>query len=633
MARAPADDRITERAVRSICSRLAQGRTVRRTLPLGGRVHIDRRLPFLCVHRSTSGGAGIDSMIRGESSYLAASADPRQHKGLALLVREVAVQMCAVFGSFLILELWASSELGAEAELDEFQPAFRIATPRGKGLASTARELEAALGGIRVKGRLARVELAFGQRTAPPGLPPLIPLRQAGQSARCLGIAVRPVHWEAGLGQAYPLVRRALHRGLSRALKKCVFEFTRAHTGQRLPHFHSLGRRSMVKAVWEVDRQLAEISGSFDSLLLVTPTNARSAWRSFQRRRYAQEPSFEYRALPLDPALAKRRLFGIPVERIEDPTLELMFREQQSTLDRKLGLLGMRGTERFRFASLELFGDVGPELMEAAEGILARIPPTSREAARGAYLDASAFAARAREELERYRQVHPALESRVEVREDVIGLMVSKGDLLVSSESRIPITRVEALISHEVGTHVLTHVNGRAQPFQQLHVGLPGYDELQEGLAVLSEYLVGGLSLPRLRLLAARVVAVRRMASGASFLEVFDELVDQHGYARQTAFTIAMRVFRSGGYAKDAVYLKGLIELMEYLRKGGRIEPLFVGKLGVDHVPMIEELQWRGVLKPVPLRPYYLDDPRANGRLERVRNGLTVHELDKENPA
>ena len=31
--------------------------------------------------------------------------------------------------------------------------------------------------------------------------------------------------------------------------------------------------------------------------------------------------------------------------------------------------------------------------------------------------------------------------------------------------------------------------------------GLTGYDTLQEGLAVLSEYLVGGLSRPRLRLL------------------------------------------------------------------------------------------------------------------------------------
>ena len=40
-------------------------------------------------------------------------------------------------------------------------------------------------------------------------------------------------------------------------------------------------------------------------------------------------------------------------------------------------------------------------------------------------------------------------------------------------------------------------IHGRSQPFQQLYVGLAGYEALQEGLAVLSEYLVGGLSRPR----------------------------------------------------------------------------------------------------------------------------------------
>ena len=625
----PPGDRITERFVKSLCSRLAEGKTVRRTLPRGGRIHIDRQLPFLFVHRYPSGGVDkkVGALIRGESSSLVASADHSQHKGTALLVRSIAATMRAVFGSFLVLELWASDELDDTEDCDEFEPVFGIAIPKGKALDSTARELQTDLCRIKIKRRKARATVLTGGRIAPPGLPLLIPTREIGKGAWCVGLAIRPVHWDDTLGSTYPLIRRALHRGLARSLKKGAFEFMRLHTNRRLPHFHSLGRRSMVKAVWEVDRKLAELSNGFDSLLLVTPTNPRSAWGTFQRRRYAKEPHFEYRALPFDPALAKRKLFQIPVERIEDPTLELMFREQQSTLDRKFGMLGARGTDRFRYASLELFGDVGPELLAVALGILSRVPATVRERSRGEVFDAETFAARARAEIERYRAGYPELTSRVEVRSDLIGLMVSKGNLLVSSESRIPGNRVDALIAHEVGTHVLTYVNGRAQPFQQLHIGLPGYDELQEGLAVLSEYLVGGFSRPRLRLLAARVVAVRRMAAGASFLEVFHELVDGHGFARQTAFHITMRVFRSGGLAKDAVYLKGLIELLEYLRGGGSLDPLYVGKLAVAHVPMIEELQWRGVLRPMPLRPYHLDTPEARERLERVRNGLTVEQL------
>ena len=82
-------------------------------------------------------------------------------------------------------------------------------------------------------------------------------------------------------------------------------------------------------------------------------------------------------------------------------------------------------------------------------------------------------------------------------------------------------TECHALLQHEIGTHVLTYYNGKGQPFRQLYAGLSGYEALQEGIAVLSEYLVGGLCGNRLRLLAARVVAVRAMLDGIRLRGVF----------------------------------------------------------------------------------------------------------------
>ncbi len=218
----------------------------------------------------------------------------------------------------------------------------------------------------------------------------------------------------------------------------------------------------------------------------------------------------------------------------------------------------------------------------------------------------------------------------VEVRQDFVGLLVSRGNLLVGARTKVPRSRVEALVAHEVGTHIVTYVNGRAQPFRQLSVGLPGYDELQEGMAVLSEYLVGGFSRPRLRLLAARVLAVHHMVEGADFVEVFRALDRAHDFAQRTAFNVTTRVFRGGGLTKDLVYLRGLAGVLAYLQGGGALEPLLVGKLGPDHVPIIEELQWRKVLVPPPLRPRYLDDPAAIKRLDDVRSGLSVLDLVKK---
>ena len=202
--------------------------------------------------------------------------------------------------------------------------------------------------------------------------------------------------------------------------------------------------------------------------------------------------------------------------------------------------------------------------------------------------------------------------------------MVSQGNLLIGKGVKIPASRVEALLQHEIGTHVLTYFNGKAQPFQQLYSGLAGYEELQEGLAVLAEYLVGGLSKPRLRLLAGRVIAARCLIDGASFVDTFRTLTKTYGFKLYTAFVITVRTYRGGGLTKDAVYLRGLAGVLKYISRGGMLEPLFVGKIAATHIPIIQELQVRQVLRPVPLYPRYLSNPKTAEKIERLRQGSSV---------
>jgi uncharacterized protein (TIGR02421 family) len=162
---------------------------------------------------------------------------------------------------------------------------------------------------------------------------------------------------------------------------------------------------------------------------------------------------------------------------------------------------------------------------------------------------------------------------------------------------------------------------------RQLQIGLPGYEETQEGLGVLAEYLVGGLTPARLGLLAARVLAVDALLKGASFVETF-RLVQGTGlFSPESAFGIVMRVHRSGGLTKDAVYLRGLDALLRYLADGGSLEPLLLGKLSLSHVPVVEELRWRQVLRPPVLRPRWIDRPQAASRLAAAARGLSVLDL------
>jgi uncharacterized protein (TIGR02421 family) len=234
---------------------------------------------------------------------------------------------------------------------------------------------------------------------------------------------------------------------------------------------------------------------------------------------------------------------------------------------------------------------------------------------------------RAQEEFERLRHISAHMNGQIIVDKDVSSLMVSSGNLIVGADMSFPGNRVEPLIQHEVGTHVVTYWNGRAQPFKLLATGLAGYDELQEGLAVFAEYLVGGLTAGRLRTLAARVEAVAARLDGASFVETFRLLNDGFGFSKRMAFMIAMRVFRGGGLTKDAVYLRGLQSVIDYLAKGGRLDTLFVGKIAAEHTSVIEELQRRQVLNPPPFRPSYLDQPDSHYRIERIKTNPSPADL------
>ncbi len=588
------------------------------------------RLPFLCIYRRRAQDNNTQSerLIMGEAAYLISDGNRLKQKQLAPLVKSVANTMKSIFGSFLIVEVWISAEKDIEGQISDTQPAFTIYAPGKTTISSTIETLSGKLARVTIRKQRALVNRINTSRIAPPGLPPMISSAETKQGGiHLIGIEIRPIFFNKLTGENFPLIRRELQHHFDRALKNTFFEFANHHTPLSPGHYHSLGRLSMVKAVWEVDRQLAEISNGFDFLLQVTPANSNSAWNMFKRKKFQQVPELIYRPLPLDPVLAKRRLYDIPIERIEDPGLAQLFRDQQVELDRKFTMLLDRGTPRFMYGSLQVYGTVEKSLLSLAVDLLEKLPARTHDEAVKDSIDANMFAARALKELAYFRESYPDIPSKVHIREDISGLMVSQGNLLISSNSKIPIHRVEALIQHEVGTHVLTYLNGKAQPFKQLYIGLPGYEELQEGLAVLAEYLVGGLTRPRLRLLAARVLAAHEMITGASFIDVFHLLNTVFYFERRTAFSITMRTFRGGGLTKDAVYLRGLVQLLKYLKNGGDIKRLYVGKIAVDHVPIIKELQWRNVLSPAPLRPRYLDDPSTIKKLINLKKGLSPMEL------
>jgi uncharacterized protein (TIGR02421 family) len=590
----------------------ADGESLEAATPWG-RLVLDGGRPFLLVLRAASADGPLPGLVRGEASYLLAEPDADAAEVVAA-ARMVVEAGSREHGAFLVIELWDGDDR------------FRVLGPGGTAQ-GTVTTLIDRLGALRIKGRTTGVELVPTDTRHPDGLPPLFTIPECHKLGCLLvGLEVPSAHRDSETGSVYPVFLRMLAHGLSEVLREAVFQFVKVQVGADLTSYRALGRRTLGDAVWMADRELAEIDAAFDILLLVSPVNAESSWERFRDSGYQRAPDFRYRLLPIDPDLLKRRLYDIRLEDVEDPAAWRILRDKREELDKQITLLADRNTPSFLPGSIRLYGHMRGALLDRAREILAEVPPTPGPGPKRR-VKAAEFRLLAEKEFEYYRERYPDFRSEAQIRPDLMGLMVSSGKLLIGASLSLWPDRVEALIQHEVGTHVLTYVNGEAQPFLQLSRGFADYDELQEGLGVLAEYLAGGLNAPRIRLLAARVVAAHAVMEGATFVETFRRLHRDHGFGAYTAFGIVTRVFEAGGFTRDMIYLRGLVGVIEHLRDGGDLEPLYVGKIAARHLDVIQEFRERGVLRPIPLLPRVLDREEAKTRLRALRDGLPLHAM------
>lgn len=623
---------ISDKLIQIIQDRLFAGKRVRRTLPLDGRLHIDRTLPFLVVYRQPVRNVdeGTDQLVKGEASYLIASRSQKLRPSLTKLLRTIVQVLAGKCHGFLIIEIWTKERRTDVTDFNPgiIRPEFRIITSAQRPPTRTIEVFEDALKRIKLNKFRASVKVVYDKNRSPQGVKPLLSSTEVRKlNCYVIGLEIEPVYRHPETNDIFPLVLRKFHLQLTKALRQAVYEFSKNQTRFHPDNYLALGRQAVVNAVWEVDNKLAEISSKFDFLLLSTPVNTESAWTKFKKDSFEKSPAFYYRPRAIDPSVLKFKLYEIPIERVEGPILALLFREKRKEIDRQLTMLEDRETKSFLYGSLQLYGAVNDELLQLAENILKKIPPHSRNIEKNGYLNANEFAKFANREIEFYRKLNPVISASVQIRDDMTGLMVSRGNLLIGHKLKIPISRREALLQHEIGTHMLTYFNGLMQPLKQLYCGLPDYDELQEGLAVLAEYLVGGLNNSRLRLLAGRVVAGHNIINGASFIETFRILNKDHGFTQRNSFMITTRIYRGGGMLKDIIYLRGLVKLLDYLKNGGELDPLFIGKIGVEHIPIIKELQLRKVLHPTPLYPRYLKDDQTAFRLRKIKTGISIINL------
>ena len=296
---------------------------------------------------------------------------------------------------------------------------------------------------------------------------------------------------------------------------------------------------------------------------------------------------------------------------------------------RAIQMLEARGTENFSKIAMELYGspdDVfyagGPKLSDL--GSLLFDVLTTLDVQLQSEADEKKYTPEQAQEtlqalLGAYFYQHQGRVT-VTVSDDMVADASAGADSIKLSQKAMFSDRdIRYLEVHEGWVHIATTLNGAMQPYCFfLSKGSPSCSVTQEGLAVLTE-VVSLASYPaRVRKITNRVISLDKVNNGANFLDIYHYMLEC-GLDEEASYNQSVRIFRGstptgGPFTKDLSYAKGFILIYNFIRfaisqhRVDCVPLLFTGKVVMDDLPLLNELQNDGVLTaPVYLPPAFRD--------------------------
>lgn len=364
-------------------------------------------------------------------------------------------------------------------------------------------------------------------------------------------------------------------------------------------------------AIKRVDDALFDLVQGIDILSAVAPLNYRQQKSDFLGSNFSTNPEFLYSKHSIDVFAKKRQLFNLPLEKLDDADLIQLYSDVVESYVDKIDQFRSIGTPQFLYDSLRYYGEPNDKDLRNANFIL-HLPENVDDQYEALLASTEIVALLTKfAEAQGYRY-------QIKLDDSMIAnILVSGTTVKVNSGAKVSSTEVNALTHHELGVHLVTTLNGRKQPLKVLSLGCPVNTMTQEGLAILCEYLAGFMTLPRLKVLALRVLAVDSMIEEKDFKKTFLFLKEEHRVADDLAFTITARVYRGGGLSKDYLYLRGLHTMLNAYETRPDFTNLLSGKVSIEHLPLITRVIEKGYLKAPDLISPAIANPVENDAIKQ----------------
>jgi alpha-L-glutamate ligase-like protein/uncharacterized protein (TIGR02421 family) len=351
-----------------------------------------------------------------------------------------------------------------------------------------------------------------------------------------------------------------------------------------------------------VDKLLSQLDRDLLLLKHLKPVNlAEERARLAEDKRY--NPIFQYAPLP---AMTEIR------ERLAEPVLDTsplgtLLEKKRRELSDRITLLEARGDAgRFTAASVVLFGKPTSSLIRAAEATLHNRPACDLAEHDAASLSLEETKRRFEEALTQYG-LH---DWQVTIRSKLVAdCTVGGKHVYLRDGANFSPTHIEALIKHEIETHILTAENGEHQPYALLRRGCAGYLDTQEGLAIYNQNRVYGESHEK-HYNAPRNLLSLAFATEHGFAQTRQYLEQEIGYDAEKALQQTIIIKRGlsdtsepGAFTKSVVYYRGLRAIERFVAEDGDLAQLYVGKIPLEDIALVQALP---DLQPPLLLPEFL---------------------------
>ena len=414
-----------------------------------------------------------------------------------------------------------------------------------------------------------------------------------------LATEVKKVYSNELTGENYPKIIRELQQKLKQAILNNAQYFSEENTNWKSKNSIHLLDKKTDPAIVSLDKTLFKLLSGFELLAYVNPINTNSEQKRFIKNKYTEPPNFKYAPIKINAFELKQNLSALRTQDISDISIRQLYESVINSYFDKIDLLSALGTRKFLYNSLRYFGRPSKKDLINAQYIL-HLPPIPSEPKRMPFLSMDESIGLFKNALNEY-----GIKCKIELSNRVISQVMvlnSKKTILIRPDAQFTRKEVNALIEHEIGVHMVTTQNSSDEKLKIFNLGLPINTLTQEGLAILSEYLSGNITLKRLKKIAFRVVITDMMCSGAGFIECFNYLVNQPEITTNDAYTIVTRIFRGGGFTKDYLYLSGFEKILKLWKADVNLTPLLVGKTSIDFYDTINEMIDREMI----VKPKYI---------------------------